>query len=73
MEKLWPVSVSLNGKELNAERLAEFALAGVRHIEFTGSEIAVLKVFFATRGRFMRRRRITGIKNQVCSSAVFTV
>ena len=36
MEKLWQASVSLNRKELNAERLAEFALAGVRHIEFTG-------------------------------------
>lgn len=36
MEKLWPVSVSLNRNELNAERLAEFADGGVRHIEFTG-------------------------------------
>lgn len=45
MEKLWPVSVSLNRKELNAERLAEFALAGVRHIEFTGSEIADFEDF----------------------------
>ena len=45
MEKLWQASVSLNHKELNAERLAEFARAGVRHIEFTGSEIADFEDF----------------------------
>ena len=45
MEKLWQASVSLNHKELNAERLAEFARAGVRHIEFTGSGIADFEDF----------------------------
>lgn len=45
MEKLWQVSVSLGQKELNAERLAEFASGGVRHIEFTGSEMADFEDF----------------------------